>query len=643
MARFEFLDWLWMILFLVLMTGAGVLFYRLGRRSEADFFLAGRGLPWWLPASSVYATHTATDTPMWVTGVVYRYGLAGLWYTFFSAWCAISAFVSTRIFRRSLAYTQAEWQSLRFSGLGSELLRGWIAGWQVFMNMFIMGWVGIAMGKVCNYLFGWPTWVGLVVFSSLCAIYVLAAGYWGVVMADFQQGIIALAVIVIVSIWGVVAAGGPHGILHKIKNMNSSYIWNVQIPPTHSGKLRLLNPDSGDILAETRGTFLVVSGTRKSSERLHRLMTFRPDTMESAVEFLYPVEGDTLFTGEENRIIWTGDQSLRHVRLEFSPDGGMHWQLVDPMIHNGNRWRLNPLAFTGWFGGSFPAAWFVTMFVIALLGGFGMGTSIDWYVEAQRIQSARTVKDAAYSIWAGTALVLIRNALWAAAIIGFFVLFPGISKQSEFELGWYILGIDFLPAGMVGFFFAAILAIHLSTISTHLNLGATYVTRDIYHHYINPQASQKTLVWVGRISTLLLLLGSFLYGLMMQEITRWLIFALWIMAAGVWLPNILQVVWWRFNSWGYLASWIANLGFSWLVVWILPNFKIIPVLPDYLQFWSLMVLGALVFIPVTLLTKPEDMDHLVTYYVMSRPIGWWGPVRREAERKGLIRKLEEID
>ena len=213
---FTFLDWFWVVMFSLLMIGSGVLFYRLGKRSESDFFLAGRGLPWWLPASSVYATHTATDTPMWITGVIYQHGLVGIWYTFFSAWAAISAFVSTRIFRRSLAYTQAEWNVLRFSGLGSELIRGWMAGWQVFMNMFVLGWVGIAMGKVCLFLFGWPTWIGLVSFSAVCAIYVLAAGYWGVIMADFQQGIIAFLVIMIVSFYGIYIAGGPTGIVEKL-------------------------------------------------------------------------------------------------------------------------------------------------------------------------------------------------------------------------------------------------------------------------------------------------------------------------------------------------------------------------------------------------------------------------------------------
>jgi Na+/proline symporter len=302
----------------------------------------------------------------------------------------------------------------------------------------------------------------------------------------------------------------------------------------------------------------------------------------------------------------------------------------------GQSWRLNPFAFSGLTGGDFPLVWFLTMLVIAVIGGFGMGTSIDWYPEAQRIQSAKTVRDASYSIWSGTALIVIRNSIWAVAILGFFVLYPNIQETAKYEMAWYRIGFEYLPVGMVGLFFAAVVAIHLSTISAHLNLGASYATRDLYHHYFKPKATEKELVWAGRVSTFILLIGSFIYGSMMKEITQWLIFALWIMAAGIWLPSILQVVWWRFNSWGYLSSWIANLGLSWLVVWVLPEFRILPDLPDYLQFWIMMVLGALIYLPITFLTKPEDMDRLVKYYVMSRPLGWWKPVRLEAERRGLV-------
>lgn len=503
------------------MVGGAAFFYRLARRSESDFFLAGRRLPWWLPAASVFSTHTATDTPMWVTGTVYAHGLRGLWYTFFAGWTSVAAFVSARIYRRSLAMTQAEWQVVRFQGLGAELLRGWIAGWQVFMNMFILGWVGIAMGKIGAMAFGWPIWYGLVVPSVITAFYTLAAGYWGVVMGDFLQGIVAIFAILLVSWVGIVAAGGPAGVVDGITGM-------------------------------------------------------------------------------------------------------------------GEAWRLDSMAFTGWLTGDFPAVWWLTMLIIAIVGGFGMGTSIDWYVEAQRIQSARSLRDAAYGIWWGGAITLVRNGIWAAAILAFFVMAPGIPNAAEYELGWFRMGFELLPAGLVGVFFAAILAIHLSTISSHLNLGALYFTRDLYQRYLKPDASERSLVWMGRAATAVLLVGSFFYGLMMEEITQWLIFALWLMMAGIWLPNILQVVWWRFNAWGHLASWIANLGIAWLVVWILPAFGVIPVLPDYLQFWSLMGLGAVVFLPATFLTPPEPMDHLVRFYLQTRPLGWWGPVRREAQRRGLL-------
>ena len=640
MITFQFLDWFWLILFALLMVYFGAYFYRLGKRSQSDFFLAGRGLPWWLPASSVYATHTATDTPIWVAGVVYKYGLTGLWYAFFSAWCAVSAFISTRIFRRSLAYSQAEWQSLRFGGLGSELLRGWLAGWQVFMNMFILGWVGIAMGKLCNMIFGWDLWIGLIVFTTIGAIYVLASGYWGVVMADFQQGIIALLIIIIVSVWGVLAAGGPQEIFNRLNSYNSTAEWKTPNINT-SAIIRIKDPDSGNILVKSQ-KFLIsenISDEKIHNDELKIHNIIKTKNSDNELKILFPNNNDILRSNYGYKIVWASGRTGDHVNIDYSIDNEKSWSKIAVNHFDGQAWRLDLFSFTGTFEGEFPIAWFITMMIIALIGGFGMGTSIDWYPEAQRIQSAKSVRDASYSIWAGSALVLIRNAIWAGAIIGFFVIYPGLGNSSSYEMAWYKIGFDYLPVGLVGFLFAGVLAIHLSTVSTHLNLGAMYATRDFYHHYINPKADENKLVNIGRLATFILLLGSFIFGMIIgEEITSWLIFALWIMAAGVWLPNILQVIWWRFNSWGYLSAWIANLGLSWLIVWILPSFGIIPDLPDYLQFWTLIFLNALVYLPVTYLTKPENMDHLVEYYVMCRPIGFWKPVKNEAISKGLIKE-----
>ena len=73
------------------------------------------------------------------------------------------------------------------------------------------------------------------------------------------------------------------------------------------------------------------------------------------------------------------------------------------------------------------------------------------------------------------------------------------------------------------------------------------------------------------------------------------------------------------------------------MVLVLPGLGVLPKLPDYQQFWLLALMVGVVYLPVTFLTKPDDMEHLVRYYVMARPLGFWGPVRREAIKRGLIK------
>ena len=325
MITFQLLDWIWLILFALLMVFFGVYFYRFGKRSQSDYFLADRGLPWWLPASSVYATHTATDTPIWVAGVVYKYGFAGLWYAFYAGWCAISAFVSTRIFRRSLAYSQAEWQTLRFGELGAELLRGWLAGWSVFMNMFILGWVGIAMGKLCAMLFGWDLYVGLLIFTAIGAVYVYTSGYWGVVMADFQQGIIALLVIIIVSVYGVMAAGGPSTIISKLDSYNSTCEWKVpDVSSRQEAIVRIIEPDSGKELSRSAPFTISVQEDeaffRTTEDKVRSLVIDQANKTDQRSKVLFPVANSVLLANHGYNIVWAKSDERKFVDVEFSLD-----------------------------------------------------------------------------------------------------------------------------------------------------------------------------------------------------------------------------------------------------------------------------------------------------------------------------------
>jgi SSS family solute:Na+ symporter len=87
------------------------------------------------------------------------------------------------------------------------------------------------MGKVCAFAFGWPVWVGLVIPTMITAVYTLAAGYWGVVMGDFLQGIVAIFAIVLVSLVGVYAAGGAGEIVHKLTITGQAWRLNPSRSP----------------------------------------------------------------------------------------------------------------------------------------------------------------------------------------------------------------------------------------------------------------------------------------------------------------------------------------------------------------------------------------------------------------------------
>ena len=150
--------------------------------------------------------------------------------------------------------------------------------------------------------------------------------------------------------------------------------------------------------------------------------------------------------------------------------------IVEKLTILGETDRMNPFAFTGWWTGEFPAAWFVTMMVIAILGGFGMGTSNRLVPRGAThpVGAYRTRRQLQY---------LVGHAGRAGAQFGLgrghsriFVLFSGHDGNVGVRDGVVPAGLRLPAGGYGGLLFRRHPRIHLSTISSHLNLGALYAT-----------------------------------------------------------------------------------------------------------------------------------------------------------------------
>jgi SSS family solute:Na+ symporter len=192
-------------------------------KDTAEFFLGGRGMPWWLLGISMVACTFSADTPNLVTGMVREDGVAKNW-----AWWAflitgmVTVFIYARLWRRSSVMTDLEFYELRYTGRAASFLRGFRAIYLgLFFNTLIMGTVSLAAIKIGNVMFGLKPWITVVSASFIVVIYAGLGGLRGVVWADFFQYSIAmfgavLAAVVAVRQPEVQAIGGLKGMLAEL-------------------------------------------------------------------------------------------------------------------------------------------------------------------------------------------------------------------------------------------------------------------------------------------------------------------------------------------------------------------------------------------------------------------------------------------
>ncbi len=231
------IDWAIIAAYFLFNIGIGLYYKSRAGTSIGEFFLSGRSIPWWLAGTSMVATTFAADTPLVVTGLVARNGIAGnwLWWNMVASGM-LTVFLFARLWRRSGVTTDIELAELRYSGKPAAFLRGFRSIYLgVVMNCIILGWVNLAMVKILMLVLGLgkdqALWVviGIIALTSFIST---LAGLWGVLVTDMFQFFVKMTMVIVLGVAAVRAAGGIEVMKTKLGGEGSPFLSFV--PDLHS-------------------------------------------------------------------------------------------------------------------------------------------------------------------------------------------------------------------------------------------------------------------------------------------------------------------------------------------------------------------------------------------------------------------------
>src|SRR4249920_1869416 len=162
-------DWSVIAAYFLFNLGIGLYYARRAGKNTQEFFLSGRDVPWWLAGTSMVATTFAADTPLLVTGMVARYGIAGNWLWWNMAMSGMmTVFVYAKLWRRAGVMTDVEFAELRYAGRPAAFLRGFRALYLgIPINCIVMGWVNLAMIKILEVTLGLDARSAMTVVAGL--------------------------------------------------------------------------------------------------------------------------------------------------------------------------------------------------------------------------------------------------------------------------------------------------------------------------------------------------------------------------------------------------------------------------------------------------------------------------------------------
>src|ERR1700719_431308 len=215
------LDWAIVAAYFLFNLAVGFYYKSRAGKSTGEFFLGGRNVPWWLAGTSMVATTFAADTPLAVTGMVARGGIAGNWLWW--SWVAsgmMTVFFYARLWRRCGVMTDIEFTEIRYSGKPAAFLRAFRALYLgIPINCIILGWVNLAMVKILGLVLGVDKLTALLIvlgMIGLTSFIFTLSRLWGVLVTDVFQFVIKMGMVTALAVFAVQAVGGIDAMKAKL-------------------------------------------------------------------------------------------------------------------------------------------------------------------------------------------------------------------------------------------------------------------------------------------------------------------------------------------------------------------------------------------------------------------------------------------
>ena len=256
---------------------------------------------------------------------------------------------------------------------------------------------------------------------------------------------------------------------------------------------------------------------------------------------------------------------------------------------------------------------------------------------AQRMLASRSERDAlAGTLFFNCAHYALRPWPWIIVALSSMLVFPRLSDIARAfpYVDRSLIGHDmaypamlkFLPVGFLGIMIAGMLAAYISTLSTHLNWGTSYLVHDFYRRFVRPGREERHYVAVGRLVTAFLMVAAAFLTLVLDT-ARQTFDLLLSVGAGTGLIYLLRWFWWRINAWSEVAAMASSFV---IAVGFFVAGKTGHALPTHISLVLTIAVTTLVWLAATFLTKPTDRGTLLSFYKRVRPAGpGWRSVRAE--------------